>query len=140
MKTIYVGGLISFASTVIFLITLDIYGKTRFCVVAWYLSSIILHLEHTDAYTPHQCTSKWKSFTDVRFKQLAVIEFLTAEKVSPIEIHGRMQAVYGDQFVDVSTVRRWVRRFKDGELGPADLSDKTRSGRPVTASDQLHQD
>ena len=51
-----------------------------------------------------------------------------------------MQAVYGDQFVDVSTVRRWVRRFKDGELGPADLSDKTQSGRPVTASDQLHQD
>jgi len=32
-----------------------------------------------------------------------------------------------------------VRRFKDGELGQADLSYKTRSGRPVTASDQLHQ-
>ena len=56
---------------------------------------------------------------------------LTAEKVPPIEIHRRMQAVYGDQFVDVSTVRRWVRRFKDGELGQADLSDKTRIGRPV---------
>jgi transposase len=51
-----------------------------------------------------------------------------------------MQCVYGDQCVDVSTVRRWVRRFKDGELGQADLSDKTRSGRPVTESDKLHQD
>jgi len=51
-----------------------------------------------------------------------------------------MQAVYGDQCVDVSTVRRWVRWFKDGELGQADLSDKTRSRRSVTASDQLHQD
>ena len=51
-----------------------------------------------------------------------------------------MQAIYGDQCVDVSTVKRWVRRFKDGELGQADLSDKTRSGGPVTASDQLHQD
>jgi len=51
-----------------------------------------------------------------------------------------MQAIYGDHFVDVSIVRRWVRRFKDGELGQADLSDKTRSGRPVTASDQFHQD
>ena len=30
--------------------------------------------------------------------------------------------------VDVSTVRRWVRRLKDGELGQAGLSDKTRSG------------
>jgi len=81
-----------------------------------------------------------EEFSDTRFKQRAVIEFLTAEKVPPIEIHRRMQDVYGDQCVDVSTVRRWVRRYKDGELGQADLSDKTRSGRPVTASDQLHQD
>ena len=51
-----------------------------------------------------------------------------------------MQAVYGDQCVDVSAVRRWAKRFNDGELGQADLSDKTRSGRPVTASYQLHQD
>jgi len=78
--------------------------------------------------------------SDVRFKQRAVIEFLTSEKVPPIEIHRRMQAVFGDQCVDVSTVRRWVRRFKDGESGQADLSDQTRSGRPVTASDQFHQD
>ena len=55
-----------------------------------------------------------------------------------MEIHRRMQAVYGDRCVDVSTVRRWVRRFKDGEMGRADLSDMARSGRPVTASDQLH--
>ena len=81
-----------------------------------------------------------EGFSDVRFKQRAVIEFLTADKVPPIEIHRRMQAVYGDQCVDVRIVRRWVRRFKDGELGQADLSDKTRSGRPVAASDQLHQD
>jgi hypothetical protein len=58
-----------------------------------------------------------EEFSDVRFKQRAVIEFLTAEKVPPIEIHRRMQAVYGDQCVDVSTVRLWVRRFEDGELG-----------------------
>ena len=81
-----------------------------------------------------------EEFSDVRFKQRAAIEFLTAEKVPPIEIHRRMQAVYGDQCADVSTVRLWVRRFKDGELGQADLSDKTRSGRPVAARDQLHQD
>ena len=39
-----------------------------------------------------------------------------------------------------SKVGRWVRRFKDGELEQADFSDKTRIGRPLTASDQLHQD
>ena len=57
-----------------------------------------------------------EEFSDVQIKQRAVIEFLTAEKVPPIEIHRRMQAIHGDHCVDVSTVRCWVRRFKDGEL------------------------
>ena len=66
-----------------------------------------------------------EELSDVRFKERAVIEFLNAE-VPPIENHRRMQAVYGDQSVDVTTLRRWVRRFKDGEMGQTDLSDKTR--------------
>jgi hypothetical protein len=37
-----------------------------------------------------------EEFSDVRFKQRAVVEFLTVEKVPPIEIHKKMQAVYGD--------------------------------------------
>jgi len=53
-----------------------------------------------------------EEFSDVPFKQRAVIEFLTVVKVLPIEIHRRMHAVYGDQCVDVSTARRWVRRLK----------------------------
>jgi len=47
-----------------------------------------------------------EEFSDLRFKQRAVIELLTVEKVPPVEIHRRMQAVYVDQCVDVSTVRR----------------------------------
>jgi len=54
-----------------------------------------------------------EEFSEVQFQQRAVTEFLTAEKLPPIEIHRRMQAVYGDQCADGSTVRRWVRRFKD---------------------------
>ena len=50
-----------------------------------------------------------EEFSDVRFKQRDVTEFLTAGKVPPIEIHRRMQAVYGVQCVDVRTVRRCVR-------------------------------
>ena len=50
-----------------------------------------------------------EEFSDILFKHGAVIEFLTVEKVPSIEINIRMQAVYGDQCVDVSTVRRWVR-------------------------------
>ena len=71
-----------------------------------------------------------EEFSDVRFKQRAVIGFITTEKLPPIEIHRRMQAVYGDHCVGVSTVRQ----FKDGELGQADLHDKTQSGRPVTSA------
>ena len=67
-----------------------------------------------------------EEFSDVRFKQRVVIEFLTAEKVPPIETHRRIPAVYGDHCVDAGTVRLCVRRLKDGELGQADLSDKTR--------------
>ena len=36
-----------------------------------------------------------------------------------------MQAVYSDQCVDVSTVRCWVRWFKDGEMGQAGFKNKT---------------
>jgi len=87
------------------------------CVVAWYLSSIIFHPEHTDVYSLHSVHIEMEEFSDVHFKHCAVIEFLTAEKVPPIEIRRRMQAVYGDQCVVVSTVRCWVRRFKNGEWG-----------------------
>ena len=57
----------------------------------------ILHLEHTVAYSPHTVHIEMEEFSDARFIQRAVIEFLTGEKVPPIEIHGRMQAVYGDR-------------------------------------------
>jgi len=69
----------------------------------------MLHLEHTDTYGPHPVHIEMEEFSEVRFKQRAVIKFLTAEKFPPIEMHRRMKAVYGDQCVDVSTVRRWVR-------------------------------
>ena len=46
-----------------------------------------------------------EEFSDVRFKQRAVIELLTAER---LKFTDKMQAVCGDQCVDVNTVRRWV--------------------------------
>jgi len=66
----------------------------------------------THAYVPYTVHIEKEAFSYVRFKQRAFIEFLTAGKVRPIEIHTRMQAVYGDQCFDASTVRRWVRRLK----------------------------
>jgi hypothetical protein len=46
------------------------------------------------------------------------------------DIHRRLLNVYGDQTVDVSTVRRWVARFSSGD---SDMKDKPRSGRQCTA-------
>ena len=66
----------------------------------------------------------------VRQKQKWVIEFLDAE-VEPIDGHRRLVNVYGPEAIDVSTVRRWVRRFRSGDR---DVSDKPRSGRPCTAT------
>jgi len=58
-----------------------------------------------------------EEFSDVRFERHAVIEFLTVEKVPPIEIHRQMQAVYSGECVDVSAVRHCVRRYKEKNWG-----------------------
>jgi [histone H3]-lysine36 N-dimethyltransferase SETMAR len=80
------------------------------------------------------------SYIDVRLKQRAVIEFLTAEGCAPVDVHRRMTAVYGvDACVDVSTVRRWARCVKKTNPVTTSLRDKPRSGRPVTATDEQHQ-
>lgn len=44
-----------------------------------------------------------------------LLNSLTFEKVLPIEILRQMQVIYGDQCVDVRTVRCWVRQFICGE-------------------------
>ena len=69
---------------------------------------------------------------DVRIRQRSVIEFLNAEGETPIRIHERLTKVYGDATVDVSTVRRWVRRCNEA-VEQTPLTDQKRSGRPVTA-------
>ena len=72
---------------------------------------------------------------DVCKKQRAVIEFLVLEGESAAAIHNRLKNVYGDKTIDVSNVRRWVRRIKgsDSDKGEAVLGDQPRSGRPAHA-------
>jgi len=75
-------------------------------------------------------SDKMASDMEVCMKQRCVIEFLHAKKIAPNDIHRRLLNVYGDQIVDVSTVRRWVARFSSGD---SDVKDKPSSGRPCTA-------
>ena len=71
-----------------------------------------------------------------RLKQRAVTEFLSAENVTPAEIHRRLQAVYG---VNRTTVNRWAIKFRECEPGRANIVDQPRSGRPVSVTDDKHQ-
>ena len=64
--------------------------------------------------------------------QRCVVEFLKAE-VQPINTHNRLVNVRGGETVDVCTVRRWICRFQSGDR---DVSDKPRSGRLSTATNE----
>jgi len=74
-----------------------------------------------------------------RLKQRAVTEFLSAENVMPAEIHRRLQAVYGENTVNRTTVNRWAIKFHECEPGRANIVDQPRSGRPVSVTDDKHQ-
>ena len=60
-------------------------------------------------------TAEGQSDMEVHMKQRCVIEFLHAENIAPNDIHRRLLNVYGDQTVDISTVKRWVARFSSGD-------------------------
>ena len=68
---------------------------------------------------------------DVSFRQRAVTEFLVKEEIPVADIHHRLQRVCGDVCKCASSVRRWVKHFKDGNTS---IQDQPRSGRPRTAS------
>jgi transposase len=58
--------------------------------------------------------------TSMSFRQYAVTEFLVKEGNSAGVIYERLHAVYGDACMGASSVRRWVKHFKDGNTDRAD--------------------
>ena len=69
-----------------------------------------------------------------RLKQRAVTEFLIAENVTPAEIHRHLQALYGENTVNGTTVNRWAIKFRECEPGCASIVDQPHSGRPVSVT------
>jgi hypothetical protein len=63
-----------------------------------------------------------------RLQQRAVTEFLSVENLTPPEIHRRLQAVYGENTVNRTTVNRWTNKFREYEPGRANIVDQPRSG------------
>jgi len=74
-----------------------------------------------------------------RLKQRAVTEFLSAENVTTAEIYRRLQAVYGENTVNRTTVNHWTIKFRECEPGCANIVDQPRSGMPVSVTDDKHQ-
>ena len=62
-----------------------------------------------------------------RLKQRAVTEILSAENVTPAEIHRRLQAVYGEDTVNRTTVNLWAIKFRECEPGRSNIVDQPRS-------------
>jgi len=57
----------------------------------------------------------------MRMKQRAVTEILSAENVTPAEIHHRLRAVYGENTVNRTTVNHWAIKFRECEPGRANI-------------------
>jgi len=74
-----------------------------------------------------------------RLKQRAVTEFLSAENVMPAEIHRCLQAVYGENTVNRTTVNCWAIKFRECEPGRANTVDQPCSGRLASVTDDKHQ-
>jgi transposase len=68
--------------------------------------------------------------TGIPFRQRAVIEFLVKGRNSTGVIKERLHGVYGDVYMGASSVRRWVKHFKDGNT---DIADQLRCSLPKTA-------
>jgi len=63
----------------------------------------------------------------------AVIRFLNAKGVKPIEIHRQLTEVYGESCMDVKNVRKWCREFTAGRT---EIHDE-RSGRPSISDETV---
>ena len=61
------------------------------------------------------------------FRQRAVTEFLVKEEIPAADIHRKLHRVYGDGCMGASSVRQWVKHFKDGNTS---IQDKPPRGRP----------
>ena len=77
------------------------------------MSCDVNSLHHVTSITPNKMTD------DMSFRQRAVIEFLVKEEIPAAEIHQRLQRAYGSVCM-ASSVRRWVKHFKDGNTSIQD--------------------
>ena len=76
---------------------------------------------YTGSKTVHVNMESCYGGMSTRLKQRAVTEVLSAENLTPAEIHRRLQAVYGEDTVNRTTVNRWAIKFRECETGRANI-------------------
>jgi hypothetical protein len=64
-------------------------------------------------------------------------EFLSVENVTPAEIHRRLQAVYGENTLNRTTVNRWAINFRECEPGRANIVDHSQQILPSPSNSFL---
>ena len=74
------------------------------------MSCDVNSLHHVTSITPNKMADN-----DMSLRQRAVIEFLVKEEIPAAEIHQGLQRAYGSVCIGASSVRRWVKHFKDGK-------------------------
>ena len=89
------------------------------------MSCDVNSLHHVTSITPNKMADN-----DMSFRQRAVIEFLIKEEIL-LQKFTRDFSMLMEVCMGVSSVRRWVNHFKDGNTN---IQDQPRSGRPRTAS------
>jgi len=114
----YIGRLISNAHSEIFC-QRSIVAMCAQCVL---LATTLLHSSakfhsflYTNSKTVRVNMESCYGGMSMRLKQRAVTEFLSAENITPAEIHHRLQAVYGENTVNRTTVNRWAIKFRECE-------------------------
>ena len=65
-----------------------------------------------------------EDYEDVPFKRDADIECLSADKISPVDIHRRMQTVCRDKCVDLNTVGAGCSRLSKTSWGKQPFREK----------------
>ena len=74
------------------------------------MSCDVNSLHHVTSISPNKMADN-----NMSFRQSAAIKFLVKEEIPAAEIHQRLHRAYGSVCMGASSVRRWVKHFKDGE-------------------------
>lgn len=74
---------------------------------------------------------------NISFRHCAVLEFLVKEGNAAAKIHFRLQCIYGDVCMVTSSVRRWIKCFKNGNTN---ILDEPHSSCPWTSSTECNKE